>query len=216
MGTAQVDAPAESVRVGVYGGTFDPIHIAHLAIAEEVRWALALQQVRFVPAALQPLKGAPPGATPAQRLAMIRLACADNPAFVPDDLELRRPPPSYTVETLEHLRARSGLGVELWFIVGADAACDLPRWRRVADLVTLARLAIVERPGHTFDPIAFEQAVPAAAGRYRLLDGPRLDLSSTEIRRRVATGRPVRYLVPEAVRQYIVDQGLYRQESSRG
>lgn len=216
MGTAQVDAPAESVCVGVYGGTFDPIHIAHLAIAEEVRWALALQQVRFVPAALQPLKGAPPGATPAQRLAMIRLACADNPAFVPDDLELRRPPPSYTVETLEHLRARSGLGVELWFIVGADAACDLPRWRRVADLVTLARLAIVERPGHTFDPIAFEQAVPAAAGRYRLLDGPRLDLSSTEIRRRVATGRPVRYLVPEAVRQYIVDQGLYRQESSRG
>lgn len=216
MGTAQVDAPAESVRVGVYGGTFDPIHIAHLAIAEEVRWALALQQVRFVPAALQPLKGAPPGATPAQRLAMIRLACADNPVFVPDDLELRRPPPSYTVETLEHLHARSGLGVELWFIVGADAACDLPRWRRVADLVTLARLAIVERPGHTFDPIAFQQAVPAAAGRYRLLDGPRLDLSSTEIRRRVATGRPVRYLVPEAVRQYIVDQGLYRQESSRG
>lgn len=216
MGTVQVDAPAESVRVGVYGGTFDPIHIAHLAIAEEVRWALALQQVRFVPAALQPLKGAPPGATPARRLEMIRLACADNPAFVPDDLELRRPPPSYTVETLEHLRARSGLGVELWFIVGADAACDLPRWRRVADLVTLARLAIVERPGHTFDPIAFEQAVPAAAGRYRLLDGPRLDLSSTEIRRRVATGRPVRYLVPEAVRQYIADQGLYRQESSRG
>ncbi len=216
MGTAPVDVPAEPVRVGVYGGTFDPIHIAHLAIAEEARWALALQQVRFVPAALQPLKGVPPGATPAQRLAMIRLACADNPAFVPDDLELRRPPPSYTVETLEHLRARFGPGVELWFIVGADAARDLPRWRRVADLLTLARLAIVERPGHTFDPIAFERAVPAGAGRYRLLDGPRLELSSTEIRRRVATGRPVRYLVPEAVRQYIADQGLYRQESSHG
>lgn len=216
MGTAPVDVPAEPVRVGVYGGTFDPIHIAHLAIAEEARWALALQQVRFVPAALQPLKGVPPGATPAQRLAMIRLACADNPAFVPDDLELRRPPPSYTVETLEHLRARFGPGVELWFIVGADAARDLPRWRRVADLLTLARLAIVKRPGHTFDPITFEQAVPAGAGRYRLLDGPRLELSSTEIRRRVATGRPVRYLVPEAVRQYIADQGLYRQEASHG
>jgi len=216
VGTAPVDGPAAPVRVGVYGGTFDPVHIGHLAIAEEVRWALALQQVRFVPAALQPLKGVPPGAAPVQRLAMIRLACADNPAFVPDDLELRRPPPSYTVETLEHLRARFGSGVELWFIVGADAARELPRWRRVADLVTIARLAIVERPGHAFDPIAFEQAVPAGVGRYVLLQGPHLDLSSTEIRRRVATGRPVRYLVPEAVRQYIADQGLYHQDPAHG
>lgn len=212
MGTARVDTAAEPIRVGIYGGTFDPIHIGHLAIAEEARWALALQQVRFVPAAHQPLKGALPGATPAQRLAMIGLACADNPAFVPDDIELRRPPPSYTVETLEHLRARFGSGVELWFIVGADAACDLPRWRRIADVVALARLAIVGRPGHTFDPLAFEQAVPAGAGRYVLLDGPQLDLSSTTIRRRIATGRPVRYLVPEAVRQYITDHGLYRED----
>lgn len=216
MGVARVDAADGPVRVGVYGGTFDPIHIAHLAIAEEARWALDLQQVRFVPAARQPLKGVPPGATPAQRLAMLNLACADNPAFVPDDLELRRPPPSYTVETLEHLRARFGPVTELWFIIGADAARDLPRWRRVTELVALARLAIVERPGHAFDPLAFERVVPAGAGRYVLLDGPRLDLSSTEIRRRIATGRPVRYLVPEAVRRYIADQGLYREEPANG
>ncbi|MCX7791135.1 MAG: nicotinate-nucleotide adenylyltransferase [Chloroflexaceae bacterium] len=215
MGTARIDADAP-IRVGVYGGTFDPIHIAHLAIAEEARWALALHQVRLVPAALQPLKDLPPGATPAQRLAMIQLACADNPAFVPDDLEVRRPPPSYTVETLDHLRARFGPAVELWFIIGADAARDLPRWHRVSELVTLARLAVIGRPGHSFDPLAFERAVPAGVGRYVLLDGPRLDLSSTEIRRRIATGRPVRYLVPEAVRQYIADHGLYREEPSHG
>lgn len=204
------------MRVGVYGGTFDPIHIGHLAIAEEVRHTLGLQQVRFIPAAHQPLKDDPPQASASHRLAMVRLACADNPAFVPDDCELRRPPPSYTIATLEHLRAELGPSVELWLVIGADAARELPRWHRIDAILDLARLAIMARPGCPFEPAALEQAVPASVGRYMFLDGPHLDLSSTDLRRRLAMGRPIRYLTPDSVRQYIVEHSLYRETPIHG
>ncbi len=207
---------SEARRVGVYGGTFDPIHFGHLAIAEEARVALGLHLVHFIPAAHQPLKGAAAGARPEQRLAMVRLACADNPAFVPDDLELRRPPPSYTADTLELLQQRFGPAVELWFVLGADAARDLQRWRRVADILAIARLVIVGRPGYRLDRDALEAALPAMRGRYVLLDGPGLDLSSTMLRQRLASGRPVRYLLPEAVRRYITEQQLYRSDEPNG
>lgn len=202
----------QSVRLGIYGGSFDPIHIGHLAVAEEARVALGLAAVIFVPAVRQPLKGQAQGG-PDHRLAMVRLACADNRAFVVDDLELRRPPPSYTVDTLLALHERYPPPAELWFILGADAARDLPRWHRVADVVALARVAVVGRPGFTLDRAALEAAVPNLTGRTAMVEGPQLDLSSTELRRRLAAGRPVRYLIPEPVCRYIADHGLYRDDA---
>jgi nicotinate (nicotinamide) nucleotide adenylyltransferase len=199
----------QAQRVGIYGGTFDPIHIGHLAIAEEVRVELGLSQVIFVPAARQPLKGIAQGAPPADRLAMAHLACADNAAFRVDDLELERPPPSYTVDTLEALRERCGSGTELWFILGADAARELPRWREVERVADLARLVIVGRPGYSLHLPWLEAALPSLRGRVRLIDGPMLDISSTELRRRLAAGRPVRYQLPEPVRIFIQQRGLY-------
>lgn len=200
---------SEPERVGVYGGTFDPIHFGHLAAAEDARAALGLSRVIVVPTARQPLKGHLQGAGPAQRVTMARLACADNPAFTVDTIEIERPPPSYTVDTLAALHERLGPTVELWFILGADAARDLPRWHQVDRIVGLVRLAIVGRPGSTLHLPSLETALPALAGRYRLIEGPHLDISSTELRRRLAAGRPVRYQMPESVRAYIEAQGLY-------
>lgn len=202
---------AQPVRIGIYGGSFDPLHIGHLAIAEEARATLGLASVAFVPAARQPLKGQAQGA-PDHRLSMVRLACAGNSAFYADDLELRRPPPSYTVDTLLSFRERHPPPAELWFVVGADAARDLPRWHRAAEVVTMARLAIVGRPGFSVDIPALLAALPGLAGRYTLIDGPHLDISSTELRGRLAAGRTVRYLLPEEVRLYIAEHGLYQDD----
>ncbi len=199
----------QAQRIGIYGGTFDPIHIGHLAIAEEARVELDLSLVIFVPAARQPLKDGAQSAPPADRLAMVRLACADNAAFTTDDLELERPPPSYTVDTLEIFRERYGSQAELWFILGVDAARELPRWHRVERIAELAQLAVLGRPGYSLHLPSLETALPSLRGRVRLIDGPRLDISSTELRRRLATGRPVRYQLPEPVRVYIQQRGLY-------
>jgi len=195
-------------QIGVFGGTFDPIHFGHLAIAEEARVALGLSQVIFIPAAHQPLKGRVPELSE-QRLAMVRLACTDNPAFRVDDLELRRPPPSYTIDTLIHLRERFGTEVELWFILGADAAQFIPRWHRIEQILALTRLAIVARPGHQCDLTALQATLPALAGRATLIHGPRLEISSSDLRRRLSEGLPVRYQLPEAVRQFILTHQLY-------
>lgn len=203
---------AQPARLGIYGGSFDPIHLGHLAIAEEARTTLGLAGVAFVPAARQPLKGNAQGA-PDHRLSMVRLACADNPAFYADDLELRRPPPSYTVDTLVSFAHHHPAPAELWLILGADAARDLPRWRRVAEVVSLAQVAIVGRPGYTVDLPALVAAVPGLAGRYAWIDGPRLDISSTSLRARIAEGRPIRYQVPDEVRRYIAEHGLYQDDA---
>ncbi len=200
---------SEPERVGIYGGTFDPIHIGHLAIAEEARAALQLHRVLVIPAARQPLKSQAQGAAPQHRLAMARLACADNPAFRVDELELRRPPPSYSVDTVQTLHEQLGQATQLWFILGVDAARDLPRWHRAAELVALARLCIVGRPGYTLHRPALEAALPTLAGRYRLIDGPQLAISSSALRHRLALGQPVRYQVPEPVRNYIEAHKLY-------
>jgi len=200
---------SESERVGIYGGTFDPIHIGHLAIAEESRAALQLNRVLIIPAARQPLKSEAQGAAPHHRLAMARLACADNPAFRVDELELRRPAPSYSVDTVQSLHERLGESTQLWFILGVDAARDLPRWHRVVELVALARVCIVGRPGYKLHRPSLEAALPALVGRYRLIDGPQLNISSSALRRRLALGQPVRYQVPEPVRSYIEAHSLY-------
>jgi nicotinate-nucleotide adenylyltransferase len=197
-----------TARIGILGGTFDPIHYGHLAIAEEARVALRLDRVLLIPAARQPLKAGVHGAPPPDRLAMARLACASNNAFEVLTIEVERPGLSYTATTLESLHA-AGLG-ELHFILGADALADLPRWRAVEKVIELARIVAVGRPGFAPPLPALERALPQLGERLTLLEGLKLDISSTELRRRVALGQPIRYLTPDAVVDYIAEHGLYR------
>ncbi|MEI7644292.1 MAG: nicotinate-nucleotide adenylyltransferase [Chloroflexales bacterium] len=198
-------------RIGIYGGSFDPIHIGHLATAEDARHALGLDHVIFVPASRQPLKADFQGASPDQRLAMVSLACRENPRFVASDVDLRRPPPSYTVDTLAVLRAETDPGADLVFILGADAARDLPRWHRATEIIRLVRLAIVGRPGYHLNLAQLEADLPGISARCTTVTGPRLEISSSELRARIVSGRPARYQIPDPVLAYIVEHGLYRE-----
>lgn len=199
-------------RLGVLGGSFDPPHIGHLALAEAVREELELDRVVFVPARQQPLK-AGHGASAADRLALVAAAVQANPAFVVDDLELRRAGPSFTLATLATLRTQHPTA-GLWFLLGADALAGLPRWHAPEQLVQLARLAVVARPGVALDLTATTMALPALAGQIDVVAAPLLDLSATLLRERVAAGRSIRYLVPEAVRLLIKQRGLYAARSA--
>jgi nicotinate-nucleotide adenylyltransferase len=206
-------------RFGVLGGTFDPIHNGHLAIAEEARWALHLERVYMVPAAQQPLKQERHMAGPQQRLDMLRLACAHNPGLIPCDLELRRGAPSYTVDTLHELRIlidseedspAQHNQIELWFILGSDALLSLPRWHAAQQIIELARLAVVTRPGVSLDLATLDEALPGLRARTDVVEGPGLDIASTDLRQRLARGQPVRYQLPDSVLGYIIEQQLYR------
>ena len=193
------------------GGSFDPIHVAHLIVAETVREALQLDLVLFVPARVQPLKRGQPVTPARHRVAMVELAIAGNPAFALSRVEVDRAGPSYTVDTLRRLRRQWG-GPErasLWFIAGTDALTQLPRWRDPAGVLAQARLAVVRRPGAVVDlePLAAE--LPQLRAALDWIDGPLVDISATDLRRRVAEGCSIRYRVPEAVREYIEANGLY-------
>jgi len=195
------------MRTGVLGGTFDPVHVAHLVIAEHAREALALGLVLFVPAG-DPWRKSHRAITAAEhRLAMLTLAIAGNDAFGVSDLELRREGPTYTADTLAAL-AGERLDDEFWFIAGADALADLPHWHEPARIVKHARLAAAPRDARDADVLA--QGVAEFRDRIDLFDAPRLEISSTDIRARVAEGRSIRYLVPDAVAAYIAETGLYR------
>lgn len=196
-------------RVGILGGTFDPIHYGHLAIAEEARWAVDLTRVYLVPAAHQPLKHGQHAATARQRMHMVRLACADNAAFVPSDFDLRRAPPSYTVDTLRRFQLMLGDAVELWFILGYDALMSLPQWHAAPQIIKLAKLAAIARPGFALDMAVLEGQLPGIVARTQVIDGPHLDISSTALRQRIATGQPIRYQLPDTVLEYIIQEQLY-------
>jgi nicotinate-nucleotide adenylyltransferase len=204
--------------VGVLGGTFDPIHIGHLAAAEEVREVLGLERILFVPAGIPPHKPDRLISAPQHRLAMVELAIAGNPAFEASRLELDRIGPSYTLDTVEALaRPVDGRVPDLTLILSAESFRGLPSWHEPQRLFGLARLAIVPRgglapPGEGW----LEEHFPGIdAARVVALDAPRLRLSATGIRARVAAGRSIRYLVPDAVIRYIEDHDLYRDETWR-
>jgi nicotinate-nucleotide adenylyltransferase len=201
--------PSVSERYAILGGTFDPIHIGHLAIAEDVRWQLGLDHVIFIPAARQPLKDHSHVATAVDRLAMVRLGIADNPAFLVSDLEIRRGGRSYTVDTVATLRDEHP-GSDMVFIAGADVVADLHRWYQIDRLLELCRFVFVGRPGYAIDLERLHALVPASQGRVSTLIGPLLDISATELRARRARGAPVRYQVPDAVLEYMEAHGLYR------
>jgi nicotinate-nucleotide adenylyltransferase len=193
------------VRIGLYGGTFDPIHLGHLRAAENAREALALDLVAFLPAAVPPHRGAPLSAA-GDRLAMARLATAPYPAFAAWDDELRREGPSYTVETVAALvRAREQDSFVL--VVGADTWPEIPGWREPERLLALVEVAVVDRPGF---PAAEPSAHFASARPARRVSGPGLPLSASAIREHARAGRSVRFLVPDPVADYIGERGLYR------
>lgn len=192
------------MRIGVFGGTFDPPHVAHLVAAQEVLERLRLGRVLFVPAALPPHKEGV-SITPAPlRLAMLRAAVAEDERFRVCELELERDGPSYTVDTLRELRERRS-GDELVLIIGTDQLRELATWREPGEIARLARIAVVSRWG--VDPAGVEAGVDVAWEEVAI---PRLDVSASDIRCRVAEGRPVRYLVPDAVLEVIEREGLYR------
>jgi nicotinate-nucleotide adenylyltransferase len=182
-------------RVGVFGGTFDPVHVGHLAIANAALDELSLDRVYLVPARRSPLKQEGPTASAEDRLAMLIAAIADEPRFRVSPIELDRKGPSFTVDTLEALRSKG----ELFLILGSDAYADFERWREPARIKSLATIVLAARPG-----------APNAPAGARMLDSPLMDISSRELRARAARGRSLRYLVPEAVLRYIEEHRLYR------
>jgi nicotinate-nucleotide adenylyltransferase len=192
------------MRIGLYGGTFDPIHLGHLILAEACREACGLDRVWFVVAGAPPHK--PGGRTDAgHRLEMVRLAVAGNPAFEVSEIETNRPGPHYSVETLEAV-ARERPDDELSFLIGADSLVDLPHWREPEAILRLAGLVVANRPGFEPPPIA----TPGDARPIRQVTIPPIGIASKEIRRALLEGRSIRYQVPRAVEAYIAAHGLYR------
>ena len=193
------------MRIGLYGGTFDPIHLGHLRAAETAREGMGLDLVAFLPAAVPPHRSAPPGAA-ADRLAMARLATASHPRFEAWDAELRRPGPSYTVETVAALISERPSD-SFVLVVGADTWPEMTTWREPQRLLSLVEVAVVDRPGYAGPDPAMP--FPGALGVTRV-EGASLPISATTVRDLARRGRSVRYLVPDGVADYILARRLYR------
>jgi nicotinate-nucleotide adenylyltransferase len=185
--------------IGLFGGSFDPVHHGHLIVGRVVAEMLGLTTLRFMPAREQPFKRGQHGADPRHRAEMLRLAVTGSPGFAVEAAELGRPGPSYTVDTLRELRAREP-ATEFVLLLGADAAADLPAWREGAAIPGLARVVVFARPGTPAPDL------PHIAATVRV---PAVDISATEIRARVRAGRPARYWVPDPVAEYISAHRLY-------
>lgn len=201
------------MRLGILGGTFNPPHLGHLICAQEAHLQLGLDRVVVIPAAQSPHKpfdDEDPGAE--HRLALCRQAFAGDKRFAVDSFEVDRPGPSYTVDTLVALRSREP-DSELHLIVGGDVAAGLPTWREPEQVLSLARLAVAKRRGTPRRSI--DEALGELRGgeRTEFFEMPRIGISSTDIRRRVQAGEPIRYLVPDAVARYIDEHSLYREVS---
>ena len=220
-GKSEPEAP---LRLGLFGGTFNPMHYGHLRSAEEVCEALALTRLWFIPAGHPPHKSAP-GITPFEvRLEMSRLAVGDHPVMSVSDLEGRRPGRSYSIETLQQIRREVGPTWELYFILGLDAILEIATWKDYKDLFALSHFVVLDRPGYNrqrlqevleevhplFRPLELQRGFLHPAGHKVILQETALmDISGTAIREMVRHGRSIRYLLPEAVREYIITHKLY-------
>lgn len=198
------------MNIGVMGGTFDPIHLAHLAVAEEARARLNMAEILFVPAG-QPWLKPDTYISPAEhRVNMLRLAIADKPYFKLSTVEIERAGPSYTVDTIAELKGELDAGDELFFILGWDSLSELPKWREPSRLVRMCRLVVAPRPGCSAPDLkSLEAAIPGLSQRVTIMDKPEIDISASEIRERVARSLSIRHLVPEPVDRYIKEHGLY-------
>ena len=184
-------------KIAIYGGTFDPVHHAHLILARDAIETLGLDKVILVPAAISPLKKAAPVAGGEVRLAMLKAAIKGEPEFEVDECELLRQPPSYTIDTVEEIRRRE-CDADIYCLIGEDNVEQLPRWHRFADLEKTVRFVVLDRSGKQ------------PSHSYQLIHR-RMDISATEIRRRVAQRESIRYLVPESVGEIVQREKLYRE-----
>ena len=186
-------------KIAIYGGTFDPVHHAHLILARQAIETLGLEKVILVPAAISPLKKAAPVASGEVRLAMLEAAIKGEPEFEVNECELLRPPPSYTIDTIEDIR-RCEYDASMYCLIGEDNVEQLPMWHRFAELEKMVHFVVLDRSGKQ------------PSHRYQLIHR-RIDISATEIRRRVAQDESIRYLVPDAVEKIIQREKLYRESS---
>jgi nicotinate-nucleotide adenylyltransferase len=185
--------------IGIYGGSFDPIHHGHLILAREAREVLDVEKIIFVPAVLSPFKGCAAVASGDMRLKMLHAAIEAEEGFAIDDCELRRPPPSWTIDTVEEIRRREP-DAEIYLLVGEDNVSTLDRWRRFDELKKIVRFVVLDRTGSQ------------TLCNYQIVRR-KIDISATDIRKRVARGQSIRYLVPPAVEEIIQREKLYREQS---
>ncbi|KAA5544589.1 nicotinate (nicotinamide) nucleotide adenylyltransferase [Roseiconus nitratireducens] len=201
------------MRIGIFGGSFDPVHLGHLWIGEAATEQLKLDQLRWVPSATQPLKPVGPVASDQDRLQMLRLAIAGRQGHVVDDSEIRRRGVSYTVDTVQQLKDEVS-GGDWFLIIGSDSLASMPRWHQPARLLSKVTLAVVQRGGEEAVDFAVIEGLvpPSRVDRFRshVIKMPLIEISSSDIRHRVGQGRSIRHLVPRAVEAYIAAEGLYR------
>jgi len=189
----------------------DPVHLGHLFIAEEARLSLELEEVIFIPTGQPWMKSEIAVASGHHRLNMVRLAIASNPFFRASGIEVDRAGPSYTVDTLEEMKGQDHRDDDLYFILGVDLLEDLHRWKSPARILELCTLVVAPRAGYDDrEASQVDSLSPGASSNVVFLDGPALGVSATEIRRRAAMRRSIRYMVPEAVEEYVARYGLYR------
>ena len=200
-------------RIGIFGGAFNPPHVGHLVCAQEAHTQLGLDVVVFVPVGVAPHRTIDADPGPEVRLTMCEHATSADERFAVSRIEIDREGPSYTVDTLRAIRA-SERDAELFLILGGDQAAALPKWHEPKDVASLAKIAVAERGEHRRDSIAL--AVDSVGGRAVFFDMPRIDVSSTLVRSRAAAGRPIRYLVPDKVANYIGAQSLYSSSTPAG
>lgn len=189
------------MRIGILGGTFNPIHIGHLILAEEALSKLGLDRVIFVPTYMPPHKNVEGNVKPAERLKMVELAISDNPAFAVSDYEIGSKKTSYSIETLKEFRKLYGEDAQLYFITGSDLLKDLFSWKNVNDIFKMSKFIVANRPGYPVKEVPKEVETVVITP---------IEVSSDDIRRRLKSGRSIRYLVPDKVRHHIIDRGLYK------
>ncbi len=194
-------------RVGVFGGTFDPIHNGHLAVSTAVRDTLGLDEVLFVVTSDQWLRENPPVASASDRFNMVELAVENHLGFAASDVDIVRKGSTYTVDTLTDIQRQLGDSIELFLVVGADSAVSMDRWRDAGEIASLAKIVAVGRPGQAFDVDSFDLSHPASGAEY--LEGPMINVSGTRVRGFVEEGRSVEDLVAIEVADYIGTHGLY-------
>ena len=204
------------MRVGIFGGTFDPIHLGHLAVARSIQSSLGLDNVVFVPAGQPWLKADTPVSRVEDRVQMLRLALARRRALELSTIEADRPGPSYTVDTMETLQRQLGSDADYFFLLGSDALMDIAKWKEPQRLIQLCQLVAFARPGFGLPTMeALEVAVPGISMRVVFAEVPQVNIRATDIRRRIAEGRCIQRLVPRAVERYILEHGLYEAGSRR-